>query len=191
MTRFWWLRHAPVTADAGIVGRLDVDADTADAARFRTLAAALPADPVLVESGLRRCRQTAEALARAGMALPQPEVVPGLAEQHFGAWQGKRWDAIDAPWFWRSPATAVPPGGESFSAVVSRVGPVVVDLCRRHAGRDVLVIAHAGSIRAMLAIALGISSAAALQFVIDPLSVTRLNRIGGAWSVAGVNLARG
>lgn len=186
MTRFWWLRHAPVPV-SGIVGRQDVDADTSDRDAFAALAAALPRDLVLVESGLKRCRQTAEALARAGLPLGEPAIFPALAEQHFGDWQGRSWDAIEAPWFWRAPATATPPGGESFSAVVTRVGPAMVDLCRRHAGRDVLVVAHAGTIRAALAIALGISSAAALQFAVQPLSLTRLSWAADVWSVEMVN----
>lgn len=187
MTRFWWLRHAPVTA-TGIVGRLDVDADTSDTAAIATLAQRLPAGAVLVDSGLARCRQTAAALVAAGLAPSSHETAPALAEQDFGAWQGRCWDEIDAPWFWQAPASATPPGGESFAAVVGRVGPVLVDLCRRHAGRDLLLVAHAGSIRAALAIALGISSAAALQFAIQPLSLTRISHGGCAWSVDGVNL---
>lgn len=193
MTRFWWLRHAPVMVSGaneggGIVGRLDLDADTSDSSAFSALARRLPAGAVLVDSGLARCRQTAVALAAAGLVPSARETAPALAEQDFGAWQGKRWDEIDAPWFWQAPASAVPPGGESFAAVVGRVGPVLVDLCRRHAGRDVLLVAHAGSIRAALAIALGISSAAALQFAIQPLSLTRITHNGGGWSVDGVNL---
>ena len=186
MTRFWWLRHAPVTA-TGIVGQLDLDADTADAARCTTLAAQLPADAVLVESGLKRCRQTADALRHAGLALPEAELLPALAEQSFGQWQGRTWDQVEAPGFWRAPATAVPPGGESFSAVVTRVGPAILSLSRRHAGRDIVVIGHAGSIRAALAIALGISSAAALQFAIQPLSLTRLTLVDESWRVDLVN----
>lgn len=186
MTRFWWLRHAPV-ATAGIVGQLDLDADTADAAPFAALASRLPAGPVLVESGWKRCHQTADALRRAGLALPEAEQWPALAEQSFGHWQGRTWDEVDAPAFWRAPATATPPGGESFSAVVHRVGPAILSLGRRYADRDILVIAHAGSIRAALAIALGISSAAALQFAIQPLSLTRLTMIGENWRVEMVN----
>ena len=188
MTRFWWLRHAPVVASApGITGQLDVAADTSDPAPFTALAHRLPTGAVLVESGWIRCRQTAEALRQAGLELPEPELLPALAEQSFGSWQGRSWNGIDAPGFWRAPATTVPPGGESFSSVVTRVGPALLSLSRRHVGRDIVVIAHAGSIRAALAIALGISSAAALQFAIQPLSLTRLTLIGENWRVEMVN----
>jgi alpha-ribazole phosphatase len=186
MTRFWWLRHAPVITP-GITGQLDVDADTSNTAAFTGLAARLPGGAVLVESGLRRCRQTADALRGTGLALPEPEIHPTLMEQNFGDWQGKRWDEFEAPEFWRAPASAVPPQGESFSAVVTRVGPAIQQLSRRHADRDIVVIAHAGPIRAALAIAMGISSAAALQFAVAPLSLTRLTLAGGGWTVEGVN----
>jgi alpha-ribazole phosphatase len=185
-TRWWWLRHAPVPGDR-ITGRLDADCDTADRAAFAALAARLPTDAVLVESGLARCRQTAAALAAAGLVLPAPLIVPDLAEQHFGAWQGRSWSEIDAPGFWADPAGTAPPGGESFAQVVRRVARTVLRLSAEHAGRDVIAIAHAGSIRAAVALALDLTPAAALRLAVDPLSLTRLDHLDGTWRVAGVN----
>ena len=61
-----------------------------------------------------------------------------------------------------------------------------------HAGNDIVVVAHGGSIRAALAAALDIEPERALGFSIDNLSVTRLDHIegqsfGAAWRVAFVN----
>lgn len=54
-------------------------------------------------------------------------------------------------------------------------------------GGRVTVVAHAGTVRAALALALG-SVAPALAFAIAPLSVTRVTALpGGAWSVGAVN----
>jgi len=52
---------------------------------------------------------------------------------------------------------------------------------------DVIVVAHAGTIRAALALALELSPDRALSFVIDPLSLTRLDRLDDGWRVVTVN----
>lgn len=184
--RWWWLRHAPV-AGGRITGRLDVDCDTSDRPAFAALAAMLPRDAVLIESGLRRSRQTAEALGRAGLPLPPPLIEPDLAEQDFGDWQGRSWGEIDAGDFWQAPATSVPPGGESFAQVVARVRSAVQRLSAAHEGRDIVAVAHAGSIMAALAVALDTTPTAALRFAIAPLSVTRLDFTDGGWRAAWVN----
>lgn len=193
VTRWWWLRHAPVTDAADtIVGQAEVDADCGDSAGMRALAARLPADAVVVASPLRRCRQTAAALRR-----PTPAIEPDLAEQCFGAWQGRRWADLSgdpaAGRFWRAPATTAPPDGESFARVVARVAAAIDRLDTAHAGADIVAVAHAGTVRAALAHALGLTPGGALGFVIDPLSLTRIDRIGdaatGSWRIGGVNLA--
>ena len=54
-------------------------------------------------------------------------------------------------------------------------------------------MAHGGSIRAALALALGLDAERALGFSIDNLSITRIDHVDGpakgeAWRVAAVNL---
>lgn len=217
-TRWWWIRHAPVTCHGGrIYGQDDHPADCTDPALFRGLAAALPPDAVWVASHLRRTHQTAEAIARAIRAangaggepdsspepLPRPLIEPGLAEQHFGEWEGLTIDELKSrrnadAWhrFWLAPAHEAPPGGESFEQVVERVAAAVERLTTAYRGRDIVAVAHGGSIRAALAIALGLEPERALSFVIDNCSLTRLDHIdepgtvtgGGAWRVTTVNL---
>src|SRR3546814_17918696 len=65
MTRWWWIRHAPVTGhDGRIYGNLDVDCDCGDEPLFRALAGSLPADAVWIVTPLSRTRATAAAVAR-------------------------------------------------------------------------------------------------------------------------------
>ena len=52
---------------------------------------------------------------------------------------------------------------------------------------DVIIVAHGGTIRAALAIALDIAAETALGFVIDPWSLTRLDRLDRTWRVVWVN----
>ena len=193
-TRWWWLRHAPVPDPEGrIAGRLDLPCDTSETEWFATLANRLPPNAVLVESGLIRCNQTVGALEAAGLLLPPALIEPDLMEQDFGRWQGRAWGLLasakdpDLPAFWQNPATATPPGGESFASMIERVRRAVERLTADYGGRDIVAVAHAGTIRAALAIALDIPPEAALAFVIDPLSLTRLNAVEGGWRVLGVN----
>ena len=201
-TRWWWIRHAPVTTDQGCVyGQTDAPADFSDHAAFSALAAILPPEAVWVSSQLSRARGTAAAIAAAGLPAPAPLIEPDLAEQHFGEWQGQprhELFANNAEWhrFWLAPADTTAPGGESFTAVIARVGRAVSRLTAAHAGRDIVATAHGGTIRAALAIALDLEPDRALAFSTDNLSITRLDHIanGGidgteeAWRVVAVNL---
>jgi len=193
-TKWWWLRHAPVPDPEGrITGNLDLPCDTSDADCFQVLGQRLPRNPLLVESGLMRCGQTIGALEAAGLVLPPAIVEPDLAEQDFGRWQGHSWNELaaakdpDLEAFWHHPATTTPPAGESFADVIRRVSRVVERLNREHPGRDIVAVAHAGSIRAALALALDIHPESALRFAVEPLSITRIDAVPGGWRVVGVN----
>lgn len=183
MTRWWWIRHAPVTSHAGrIYGNQDVDCDCSDEALFRGLAAQLPGEAVWVVTPLNRTRATAEAIVRHHGAAPAEfEVEPRLAEQDFGDWQGLTHDELAAQrsgaWhrFWLAPAEEVPPGGESFADVSARVGAAIQALTRRHAGRDIVCVSHGGPIRAALGHALKMSPEQALAFAVDNCALTRLD----------------
>jgi len=203
ITRWWWVRHAPVTVLGGrIYGQDDPPADCDDATLFATLAQQLPADAVWVTSQLQRTHQTAAAIAAAGpLTLPQALVEPDFAEQHFGEWQGLTNEELrqrrngELNRFWLAPAHEAPPGGESFLAVIDRVAAGMARLTEAHRGRDIVAVAHGGSIRAALAVALGIEAERALAFTIDNCSLTRLDHISGPgaddegqWRINAVNL---
>lgn len=201
-TRWWLIRHAPVPDPEGrILGQLDHPADTSDTETLEDLARMLPAQAVALVTPLARTGQTARALAAAGLRLPRPEPVPALMEQHFGAWQGRTWGHLldaDPPdpavaAFWADPATAAPPGGESFAAVRARVALALETLSERHTGRDIIAVVHAGTVRAAVAHALDLGPAAALRIQVAPLSLTRLDRLddagpnGPCWRLGCVN----
>ncbi len=202
-TRWWWVRHAPVVAmDGKAYGNSEVDCDVSDTAAFRALAARIPDNALWVTSHLGRAKLTAAAIAEAGGYAIEPLVEPDLAEQNFGDWQGRTWADIEAELeangervyhkFWAAPARHAPPGGETFVNVVARVGAVVERLTTAHAGRDIVAVAHGGTIRAALAIALGVELDAALAFSTANLAITRLDHVpgpgpGGDWRIAWVN----
>jgi alpha-ribazole phosphatase len=133
-----------------------------------------------------------------GAEAPQPVIEPDFIEQNFGAWQGLSYDEIEASLgrergrFWLAPAEVTPPGGESFAAVAERVGAAIERLGEAHSGRDIVAVAHGGTIHAALGLAVGVDAATALRFAVDLLSLTRLDHIagpgkGGVWRVVTVN----
>jgi alpha-ribazole phosphatase len=199
VTRWWWVRHAPVTANDGrIYGQEDMPADCSDDRAFATLAKILPSGAVLATSDLQRTTQTADAIITAGLDLPEALVEPAFREQCFGEWQGMRYDEFAslrdelAHRHWLSPAFERPPRGESFADVIARVVPAVIRMTATYAGRDVVAVAHGGTIRAAAALALGLDPEAVLALSIDNLSLTRLDHIddnenGAAWRVATIN----
>jgi alpha-ribazole phosphatase len=194
-TRWWWIRHAPVPDTVRIYGQSDVDCDCSADAVFAALARELPRDAVWLTSNLSRTRQTAAAILAAMDHAAEPAAIPEFAEQHLGDWQGQvradffaGRDRTRSP-FWFGPADERPPGGESFTEVCARVAPAIERLNREHAGRNIVAVAHGGSIRAALGHSLGLDPDAALAFVIDNCSLTRIDRIeaSGIWRVAAVN----
>ncbi len=192
VTRWWWVRHAPVPGPEGLLkGRLDLPSDTSDSAAFAAQAARLPRGASAVTSTRLRARQTFAALVAGGLAVAPPVAEAGLDEQNFGRLEGRIWGDVesdpDLAAFWIDPANYVPEGGESFAQLVARVSQAIDAIGARHRGQDIVAVAHAGTIRAALAVALGISPYAALSFAIDHVSLTRIEAVGEAWRVVGVN----
>lgn len=192
VTRWWWVRHAPVPGPRDqIKGRLDLPSDTSDTHTFSVQAARLPKDAIVYTSSRIRTQQTLAALVNAGFEGQIPKIEPDFDEQDFGQFQGHTWSALagdpklDA--FWADPANTAPPNGESFADLVRRAGRGIERVGIAHAGRDVVVVAHAGTIRAALCVAMNISPAAALTFAIQTVSITQIEAIGPAWRVMGVN----
>ena len=198
-TRWWWIRHAPVREHGGrIYGQTDLDCDCSDAAVFRGLRSVLPQGAVWVASHLARTHQTAAAIWDASFSAPDSFLHErDLAEQHLGDWQGMDRAAFFAGRvvtpgsYWFAPAEERAPNGESFVDVVARVRRVVEELTQRWRGRDIVAVAHGGTIKAALAIALDLEPERGLAFAVDNCSLTRLDHMQGedvaGWRVAMVN----
>lgn len=204
-TRWWWIRHAPVIGGGHVLyGQQDLDCDLTDADHLAAVARALPTPCVWLATPLRRTQRTLAAIVAArseSLETTHPLVEPAFSEQHFGQWQGLSWDAMRTKdpelyqRFWADPTEGAPPGGESFAAAVARVRDGILRLTREHAGADIVAVAHGGSIRAAVAVALDLTPTQAMAITIDPLSLTRLSYIadgllhgkGGCWRVDGVN----
>jgi len=162
------IRHAPVVPDGRVYGRRDLAADCNDRAMFDALRAQVPVPGRLIHSPALRCVQTLSALWPGSAATP----CPALREQDFGAGEGLCYTDLPdlGPLPRRELCDHRPPGGERLADRCARAAPALEELAR--AG-PATIVAHAGTIRAALALALGAVSGA-LAFEIAPLSVTRI-----------------
>src|ERR1700687_2808574 len=185
-TRWWWVRPAPVREDNGCsYGQQDLGCDTSDRVVFEAVGKILPRDAVWYASNLKRTHQTAAAIWAAGFLKPEnmPHE-PALAEQHLGEWQGMNRAAfiasrpIGSHWFADIDEPA--PGGESFMDLYNRVRGVIERISAEQAGKDVIAVAHGGTIKAAIGLALGNQPEQGLAFDIDNCSVTRLGHFASA-----------
>ena len=198
-TRWWWVRHAPVREDGGcIYGQTDIGCDCSDRVVFDAVARILPRKAVWYASNLKRTHQTADAIWAAG--FPKPDKMPheaAFAEQHLGEWQGLNRAAffasrpIEVGTYWFAPIDDPAPGGESFMDLYNRVKGAIERINVVHAGEDVVVVAHGGTIKAALGVALGNQPERGLAFTVDNVSVTRLDHLASdghsGWRIPMVN----
>lgn len=113
----------------------------------------------VVSSPLRRCRETAQAVAdRLGLPVTVEE---GLRETDFGAWEGLTFSEVrerfpdDLQAWLDSPKAAPTGGGESFAAVTRRVSATRDRLLSAYAGRTVLLVTHVTPVKTLVRLALG------------------------------------
>ena len=196
-TRWWWVRHAPVREDGGcIYGQKDLGCDTSDRVVFEAVGKILPRNAVWYASNLKRTHQTADAIWAAG--FPRPSDMPhvhAFAEQHLGQWQGMNRAAflasLPAGSHWFAAIDEPAPGGESFMDLYNRVKGAIDRINAEHAGKDVIAVAHGGTIKAAVGLALGGLVEKGLAFDIDNCSVTRLDHLASAgrsnWRLPMVN----
>lgn len=200
-TRFWWVRHAPVRCDDGkIYGQRDLPCDCSDSHVFEALARILPVGAQWITSNLQRTKQTAAAIRAAGHPdanAADPIAMPEFAEQNLGDWQG-----LDRAQFFRdrkpSPSSywfndpkEKAPNGESFLDLVNRTRAGVDKAMKSWRGRDLIVCAHGGTIRAAIGVALDLPLAGMLSFMTENCALTRLDLLerddDRGWRVMMVN----
>jgi alpha-ribazole phosphatase len=132
----------------------------------------------VVTSPLQRCQAFARALAER-LALPVA-VDARFAEVGFGSWEGctrAELDALDpgqVARFLADPVTHRPHGAEPLDDFIARVGSGFSELLGNYAGQSVLLVAHAGVIRAVLSRVLAIPPTAMYRIYVANAGITRV-----------------
>ena len=154
-------------------GRLDVELAEPAATGAAALIIAAQ-DPIerIITSPLARAQDVARAVAAStGATLHMDD---RLAEMDFGAWEGQAWAAIPRPEIdaWAADPLRYHPGdGESVADVLLRVRRAWSGIAS--SADTTLVVTHAGPIRCLLHVALGVPILDAIQASIAYGSVTR------------------
>lgn len=141
----------------------------------------------IVSSPLRRCQEFARALSH---DLRRPLIVePRIREVGLGAWEGRLKDEIEAETpgsiaaFRANPVRHRPPGAEPLEAFCRRTAEAARDLAANHPGERLLVVTHAGVIRALVAMALDLPLPSLYRVAVDHAGCTLLHHREGTWSL--------
>ncbi|NLW08134.1 MAG: alpha-ribazole phosphatase [Clostridia bacterium] len=127
-------------------------------------------------SDLKRARETAITIVAPHNLEVKLEA--GLREINFGAWEGLSYQEIIAafPQEWEEwrydPANRAVPGGESFQQVKERALAVFNKIVAKEKGRNILLVAHGGCLRALICSILGLDLSAVWRFRLDNTGVS-------------------
>lgn len=146
------IRHTTPRIAPGICyGQLDIGVADSYTDEANHVLRWLPPVELILTSPLLRCHRLAEHLAQEQGCELRSDA--RLIEKHFGAWEGCAWDdiarvEIDA---WADDVMGyAPKGGESAQQLMQRAQALLRDVGRLPQ-RHIALVAHGGSIRAMLA----------------------------------------
>jgi broad specificity phosphatase PhoE len=132
----------------------------------------------IVTSPLQRCCAFAMALGeRHGLPV---KVDARFAEVGFGSWEGRTRQELEAEVpgqvarFLRDPVGNRPPGAEVLDDFTARVQAGLDDVLQTCAGQRVLLVAHAGVIRNVIAHVLGMPPAVMYRIYVANAGLTRI-----------------
>ncbi len=183
VTRLDYLRHGLPEGGSRYRGhRIDDPLSETGWAQMRATVAGLDGWDRIVSSPLRRCADFAHWLGRT-RGLPVG-IEPGLREVGFGDWEGltretllaERPQAYHA--FYADPVNQRPAGAEPLEAFGARVAAVFERLAAEHPGEHLLVVAHAGVIRATLGHVMQAPPAAWYRAAVDNAALSRFAHDG-------------
>jgi alpha-ribazole phosphatase len=202
--RIYLIRHTETVLQKGICyGQSDVSLAPDFELQAEAVIAKLPSEySQIYASPLKRCQQLAELLSeklskrRDGVIEPTKD--SRLKELNFGEWELQDWDNIynsDRDFFnrWSKDYTSLcPPQGETYNALLKRVGEFWEEKifeCTSMNSEDnaVLLVTHAGVIRAILSKLLDIPIQQSFLVDLDYGSVTKIGMLNGLYKVNWIN----
>ena len=132
---------------------------------------------VLISSPLSRCTQLATAFSTHFSTTFETD--NRLKELNFGDWEGKKWGDIDPEtlneWMMNYIEIA-PPNGETYQQLADRCADFLTEMTKKiDPSVSLLIIAHGGTIRALLHAAIGVPLEKTFDFNVDFGSISILN----------------
>jgi phosphoserine phosphatase len=194
-TVIYLVRHGAVVGaeTRRFIGHLDVPLSPHGEHQVTAVARRLAAVPLaaVYSSDLVRTRRSADLVAAPHGLRPVP--LAGLREFAMGQWEGLTAEEIralapDAFAAWMADVGRFQfPGGENLEQVAARSWAAFEDIVGAHEGQRVAIVAHGGSLRAILCRALGMPLDRLLALGQDYAGLSMLERPAGAWSLALLN----
>ena len=183
------IRHTKTDTPQGLCyGQSDVplaDSFAVEAQRIRGKLSGLSDDCLVISSPLSRCLRLAESLQKTLITDSR------LQEVNFGRWENRSFDDIDPTQLkhWTDHfVTIPPPDGESFGALCQRVSEFWLELLANAPADQVVLVTHAGVIRALYAHVLQLLPAHAFKIRVDAGSVHKLRHSNQYTYIDYVNL---
>jgi alpha-ribazole phosphatase len=170
------LRHTETTLPSSVcIGQTDVALSAtfpAEARRIKKVVSELDIQACYT-SPLVRCKQLAEYIFKDQSLI---KVDRRLMELNFGVWEMKKWDEIEGQemeqWSADFVKTACP-GGESYLQLQKRVMAFWQEL-QKTTHQTVLVVTHAGVIRALLSTLLGMPLEKSFSIAVEHGKLTKI-----------------
>ncbi len=179
MARLLLVRHGETewNRSGRYQGRSDIDLSAIGIQQAETLKKCLVKERLdaIYSSDLKRAVHTAQIIASGH----NPELVTckEMRELDFGEFEGLTFEEIKqryprSNWWTTQDPQEKPPDGESVSQLTDRVSPFASKLRRYTDEETILVVAHGGSLRALLCLLLGFGLEHWWQFRLDSASLT-------------------
>jgi phosphoserine phosphatase len=183
MTRIILVRHGHVEgiSPERFRGRRDVDLSELGVRQAHATAQRIARQwrPLIAyTSPLRRCLQTAEAIAAA--CATSTVVLDDLNDVHYGDWEWRTHEEVRARWpdlferWLNAPHLVRFPNGESLQDLAARGSNVLRLVLERHRDQTVVVVGHSSGNRALLLQTLDQPLAAYWRLGQDPCSVSEI-----------------
>ena len=168
MQTLYLIRHTKPNIEPGTCyGQLDMDVADSFASEAAEILNRLPPMELVIASPLLRAQRLAEYLARQQRCALRSDA--RMMEMHFGDWEGRAWNdiarsEIDA---WAADTlNYAAPNGESAQQMMQRVRGVLFDVAQLPQS-SIALVAHGGSIRALLALLAGVPLAHTLNWQVE------------------------
>lgn len=177
--RLWLVRHSTPDIDLRICyGRTDLNVrDTFEQEGFALLnkMSEIKIDAIY-SSPLFRCRKLADFIA--DNKKKAVKIEERLQEMNFGEWEMKPWTSIPKEQMdnWVADPFGYPaPGGESFNDTIARTSAFFDEIKYRCIHENIILVTHAGIIRAYMVGLLGWTSKQALDYDIPFASLCKFD----------------
>ncbi|HHW04090.1 MAG TPA: alpha-ribazole phosphatase [Thermoanaerobacterales bacterium] len=180
MSRFYLIRHGETlwNKESKYQGQSNIPLSDNGRLQAKRLSERLKEQKIdaIYASDLHRAMETAEIIA----APHRLEVFPTreMRELNFGIWEGFTFDEIVKRWpgemerWRRDPYNERPEGGETMAELCCRTSMFLKNAANAYPDKNILVVTHAGPIRALLSVILNLHYDLFWKFKISNASLT-------------------